>query len=416
MTLVKKSKKSDAQYDIGDGCLIKEPAYKKPKFDLNAIELESDRMSNDPSSSIDSSIQIIEENQKCCSENTSFGSSVQVIEDEHKYLNMNHSFSSSIQLAEINQYCNENIPAVKASCNTESEQQKNEKIYTVENVLKKQKRGNKIYYLIKWKGYSNKKNTWEPSENVEQLDLVKLFEKARKDPNYRNTSSKNLKLSYYDAVGDIWQVEEVVKKRIKNGEIEYFLKWKDADECYNSWEPRNKVKHTKVVKEFEKQEKVSLKAKEKNKMFHKMGIQACSQMNSELTYHRAKVTLPKLIEDASTRQFYDCITFRPITNTCNKVDNSWQKKLWDDKMIDKNFSKIQRMFCIMWNEFMTNNRSIFRGNCHMKPALDKFVEENRAKIKEHNLCAPYMSHVCIMKDLEILDQAEAMKYIMLIRY
>ena len=35
-----------------------------------------------------------------------------------------------------------------------------DKVYTVERVLKKRKRGKKIEYLVKWKGYGYKFNTW----------------------------------------------------------------------------------------------------------------------------------------------------------------------------------------------------------------------------------------------------------------
>lgn len=36
----------------------------------------------------------------------------------------------------------------------------------IEEVLNKKTRDNKTYYLIKWKGYKTKYNTWEKRENV----------------------------------------------------------------------------------------------------------------------------------------------------------------------------------------------------------------------------------------------------------
>lgn len=206
-----------------------------------------------------------------------------------------------------------------------------------------------------------------------------------------------------------------MKKRIKNGEVEYFVKWKDTEECYNTWEPRKMVKHSKVVKEFESQEKASLKLKEINRKFHKTGTQECTVVNSALAYHKAKVALPKLIEDATTRQYYDCVTFRPITNGTTIRDNSWRDRLWEKKMVENDFSKAQKEFALMWNRFMMNHRSTFRGNCHMKNALEKFLKDNGEMLMKNHLRAPYISHVCIMKDLEILDQNEAMKYIMLLK-
>ena len=41
-----------------------------------------------------------------------------------------------------------------------------DKVYTVERILKKRKRGKKIEYFVKWKGYGDKFNTWIIKEDV----------------------------------------------------------------------------------------------------------------------------------------------------------------------------------------------------------------------------------------------------------
>lgn len=54
--------------------------------------------------------------------------------------------------------------------------------YIVDKIIDKKKEKNKIFYLIKWKGYNDSHNTWEPKTNliVDTPDLIKEYEKNNK--------------------------------------------------------------------------------------------------------------------------------------------------------------------------------------------------------------------------------------------
>lgn len=52
--------------------------------------------------------------------------------------------------------------------------------YEVEKILGKRKRQGGIEYLIKWAGYDNSQNTWEPEENLDCADRIKDFEEKNK--------------------------------------------------------------------------------------------------------------------------------------------------------------------------------------------------------------------------------------------
>ena len=39
-------------------------------------------------------------------------------------------------------------------------------MFTVESILDKKIKKNKLYYLVKWEGWDSKHNTWEPEEHL----------------------------------------------------------------------------------------------------------------------------------------------------------------------------------------------------------------------------------------------------------
>lgn len=56
------------------------------------------------------------------------------------------------------------------------------KVYIVEKILKKRvNAAGKVEYLLKWKGYPDSENCWEPEENIISKRLIQLFEKEQQE-------------------------------------------------------------------------------------------------------------------------------------------------------------------------------------------------------------------------------------------
>ncbi len=55
-----------------------------------------------------------------------------------------------------------------------------ERVFAAECILKKRVRKQRVEYLVKWKGWSPKYNTWEPEENILDIRLLEAFEQSQK--------------------------------------------------------------------------------------------------------------------------------------------------------------------------------------------------------------------------------------------
>ncbi|KAK3935524.1 hypothetical protein QBC46DRAFT_271564, partial [Diplogelasinospora grovesii] len=79
----------------------------------------------------------------------------------------------------------------------------------VNTLLSKWTQGRTTWYLIKWKGFKDKYNTWEKQRDI-NAELVNEFEAS------------------YE--GNHFVIKQLLGKRTRRGRIEYLVKWKGGNE------------------------------------------------------------------------------------------------------------------------------------------------------------------------------------------
>ncbi|XP_067131498.1 chromobox protein homolog 1-like [Centruroides vittatus] len=126
--------------------------------------------------------------------------------------------------------------------------------YTVEKILDKRIRHGKVEYYLKWKGYSDADNTWEPEENLDCPDLITEFEEKRKKKaeEKKDTPEKKRKVNGTESNEGLVQKkrkktaeednrprgfdrgldpERIIGATDSSGELMFLIKWKGSDEA-----------------------------------------------------------------------------------------------------------------------------------------------------------------------------------------
>lgn len=127
-----------------------------------------------------------------------------------------------------------------------------EEEYVVEKVLDRRVVKGKVEYLLKWKGFSDKDNTWEPEENLDCPDLIAEFLQSQKTAHETDKSEGGKRKADSD-LEDKGEESKPKKKKEESekprgfargleperstgatdssGELMFLMKWKNSDEA-----------------------------------------------------------------------------------------------------------------------------------------------------------------------------------------
>jgi hypothetical protein len=96
------------------------------------------------------------------------------------------------------------LPPDNKSSKSDAEESDNSDFFEVEKIISKNIKNGKTQYLIKWEGYPQDQNTWEPVENLSNIsEMINEFEMQEEEKMLMNKKSKlnkNTKINNKDLI------------------------------------------------------------------------------------------------------------------------------------------------------------------------------------------------------------------------
>lgn len=132
-----------------------------------------------------------------------------------------------------------------------------EEEYSVETILDKRIKGGRIEYFLKWKGYGEDDNTWEPEANLDCPELIAEFEENRKKEELRKKEEAKKKAESKKRTSQApdegsakkktkkgaeddsrprgfergLDAERIIGATDSSGELMFLMKWRGTDEA-----------------------------------------------------------------------------------------------------------------------------------------------------------------------------------------
>lgn len=142
-------------------------------------------------------------------------------------------------------------PAAAAAAGAAAPQEEEEEEeYVVEKVLDRRVVKGRVEFLLKWKGFSDEDNTWEPHDNLDCPDLIaeymqkhkekeekkkegkrKIVSETSGDSEERGSKRKKEESEKARGFGRGLQPERIIGATDSSGELMFLMKWKNSDEA-----------------------------------------------------------------------------------------------------------------------------------------------------------------------------------------
>lgn len=134
--------------------------------------------------------------------------------------------------------------------------------YEVQKIVAGRVDKGKKFFLIRWKGYSAKDDTWEPMASLDCPALIKEYEKSQKSPKGKKSIVPDDDDD--DDEDEDYEVEQIVNDKTERGKKFYLVKWKGYPSNDNTWEPATSLSCPDLVAKYNTKSKASPKSPKSN--------------------------------------------------------------------------------------------------------------------------------------------------------
>ncbi|XP_018566594.1 probable chromo domain-containing protein LHP1 [Anoplophora glabripennis] len=142
----------------------------------------------------------------------------------------------------------------KVGQESDNQDEDDETQYEVEAVLDEKIIKGVRHYLIRWKGYEEESDTWEPEDTLDCSRLIQDFKenkkkkvKPAKSPKREKKESKSEEWDENEAF-EVDRILEVHHR--KDGKREFLVSWKGYGNSDNSWEPEENMDCKDLIEKF----------------------------------------------------------------------------------------------------------------------------------------------------------------------
>ena len=241
---------------------------------------------------------------------------------------------------------------------SKSKKKKSREVYNVETLL--EVKGNK--YLVKWEGYSEADNTWEPTSSIPK-HILKFYEEDKSRFGQPAPDAEDV------AEEEVFEVDKILEKRVKGKRTEYLVKWKHFDDPEeDTWETGSNLGED-IVKEFEKH-KEEIKEKLKTRLSRSSNGSHTSPLKE--SSRTPKAIIQQLEEPKSDKKKKDLPTNADTPKSKLKSEKSSGPK---EYLIESLLKKDGNKYLVKWEGYPSSQNTWEPKSSIAKFILDFYEED-----------------------------------------